>query len=1052
MSFKGDLSTIGLAEVFQMISMSQKQGTLIVQDSESRKCIYFGENGVELLSTGKRKGLRVGDLLVRAGKISEEALSEALENAKIQRKLVGEVLVESGAIASGDIQDVVRSQIEEEIYDLFLWKKANFEFIEGPPSDALRDPEAPVTKLAFDVNGLLLEAVRRADEWGLISQKIPSMDSIFVFVSESDRREEDKTAPDHLKRVYRLIDGQGSVSDLVEATGISRFDVCKALLDLVDRGRIRILAVPEVLEVAARRSAEGRRDKAFKLYQAAAAQAPDDPKVIQGVAKILEGEGQSRDAATHYAKTGRLFMNQGNLERALECMEKALSLSPEDPDVKLGMFEIHAAAGNLPEGKKLAQELIAAALLVPDYPRARMLCDRIISADPSDLSFRTLRAKIFHRSGLKKELEEDLAFIRKNMPVDPGQADKVLRDLKEVLGSSPAIGRRPSAVVKPRARGRRGRWVAAAGVLVLLGGLGFAGKYELDARGDLEGRYQEVQRLWVPGEAKFADARRILEQFIQKYRYSFLQVARAREYLDEVENRRESWERDKKNADAMRVREMRQKMQDLAAAIDDLRRTQPEEALKKAKELRALAEKEKDPEFLAIGDQRERELNEYISRAWQLLQEANDLEKEDKFPQAAEKIDLLIQNYSTTDVARSAKYPLKITTWPPGVKVTLLGNDFVLGETGEKPVVHRMHPTAVVRFRFERRGYRSEERSITKKTVGEIHVDLAEKLVLWAKPFGFAIAGEPAVLGESVFVGVSRQLYAVSAKDGLLRWHEPLNGNIIGGPRVANGLIYCSTNGNSVYALDPANADKRVVWEYPTAGRPVTSPGFAPDGSLLYVVSDDRVLHAVSAKDGKEAWRRDLPYDCRTDPIGVSGGVVLSCADGWILAVKGPRAVEDKLWDLRIEGGPLGPTCVTGGILYAGGVDQYLYAVDLNQKVLAWRRGLPAPVQGRAARQANTLVAGARDGSLYFFDAGTGERLRTPAPFGTGGAIVAGVALSDALALFGSDDTFLYAYETAAGRLRWQFKTKGKARTIPVPAGGRVFLAVEDTLYAIELN
>ncbi len=39
MSFKGDLSTIGLAEVFQMISMSQKEGTLIVQDAESRRAI-----------------------------------------------------------------------------------------------------------------------------------------------------------------------------------------------------------------------------------------------------------------------------------------------------------------------------------------------------------------------------------------------------------------------------------------------------------------------------------------------------------------------------------------------------------------------------------------------------------------------------------------------------------------------------------------------------------------------------------------------------------------------------------------------------------------------------------------------------------------------------------------------------------------------------------------------------------------------------------------------------------------------------------------------------
>ena len=108
MSFKGDLSTIGLAEVFQMISMSQKEGTLIVQDSESRKAIYFGATGVKLVSTGKRKGLRIGDILLRAGRISEESLQEALENSKIQKKMVGEVLIENGYVTDAEIQQIVR--------------------------------------------------------------------------------------------------------------------------------------------------------------------------------------------------------------------------------------------------------------------------------------------------------------------------------------------------------------------------------------------------------------------------------------------------------------------------------------------------------------------------------------------------------------------------------------------------------------------------------------------------------------------------------------------------------------------------------------------------------------------------------------------------------------------------------------------------------------------------------------------------------------------------------------------------------------------------------
>ena len=134
MGLKGDLSTIGLAEVFQMISLSQKEGTLVVEDRESRKCIYFGSQGVQLLSTGSRKGMRIGDMLVRSGKITDSDLADALENAKIQKRRIGEILVENGLVKNQDIEELVRTQVEEEIYDLFLWRRATFEFIEGPPS------------------------------------------------------------------------------------------------------------------------------------------------------------------------------------------------------------------------------------------------------------------------------------------------------------------------------------------------------------------------------------------------------------------------------------------------------------------------------------------------------------------------------------------------------------------------------------------------------------------------------------------------------------------------------------------------------------------------------------------------------------------------------------------------------------------------------------------------------------------------------------------------------------------------------------------------------
>src|SRR5579862_6922441 len=490
MSFKGDLSTIGLGEVFQMISMSQKEGTLIVQDTESRKCVFFGATGVQLLSSGRRKGMKIGDMLLRAGKVTEAQLEDALENGRIQRKMVGEVLVESGVVTQEEIQRIIREQIEEETYDLFLWKKANFEFVEGPASDELKDPEAQVTKLSFDVNGLLLEAVRRADEWAVINQTVPSIDSIFTFVSESDRHEEDKTSQDLAKRVYRLVDGRIPISEIVENTGISKFEACKVLVDLYNRGRVRLLTVPETMDLAVKRMSEGNRERGMRMYLAAAAQAPDDAKVLSQVAKFLEGEGLGKEASNYHVKAGRIFLEQGDLDRAMDHMQRASAANPDDPAIQMGMFEVHAAAGNLEEGKKIAKMLVVQALMAPDLPRARALCDRLLNADPNDLEFRVYRAKALHRANLKKELAEDLDYIKQNMPANPVEAERIEKDLREVLLKRPSsVHPTPKAKTetpKPKAKVKlKGPLIGA--LALLLAAAAAAGYYEVTAKRELDG-------------------------------------------------------------------------------------------------------------------------------------------------------------------------------------------------------------------------------------------------------------------------------------------------------------------------------------------------------------------------------------------------------------------------------------------------------------------------------------------------------------------------------------------------------------------------------------
>jgi len=1045
MSFKGDLSTIGLAEVFQMISMSQKEGTLLVQDNESRKAIYFGATGVKLTSTGRRKGLRLGDMLVRAGKVSESTLGEALENSKIQKKMLGEVLVESGYVTEDDIQQVVRSQIEEEIYDLFLWKRAAFEFIEGPPSENLTDPDMRATSLAFDVNGLLLEAVRRADEWSVINQKLSSMDAIYVFSSPQDREEEEQTASESMRRVCALLDGRTSVAEIVENTGVPKFEVCKGLVDLLERGRIRLLNVTEVLEVASRRLTEGPREKGVRLYLAAAAQAPDDPKIVESVARILEGEGLAKEAAGYFLKAARVHVAQGKLDRALDLLGQAGRLNPDDLDVKYGSFEVQAAAGNLEEGKNIARQLITQALMTTtDYARARGLCDRIVNADPADIDFRVLRAKILHRTNQKKDLEEELSAIRKNMPVESKKAEEIERELKDVLIRTPTSVHPPPSATRRVPPGKRKPVGLIVVVLLVLAAGAAAGVLEFGERNKLNLQLDQARDL--EDKKEYRPARRTVEDFLASA-MSPLQKKKARQYLAEFDARQVKRESDAKSQVEERRRLAVDKMREAEAWISEERYRRPEEALQKARDMREFAEAQKDREYMSRFEELAKSVDKFLSDALQLKVKADELEKEGDFREAARTIDQLLAKYPNTPAARGALYPLEIVTVPLGVKVTLGVNGMGQGTTTEGPVRHRMKTGEVVRLIFEKPGYVSRERAVTDRTVGRMRVELTEKREAWALSVGRTLSPRMCGVGDRLLVGESERLYAVRARPRqAIDWSLTVEGVIEGSPHVGKGgLVYMGTTANMVYAIEPS---KRVVWKVPAGERLSSPPSLSPDGAIVYVGTADRVLHALDAATGNRLWKRSLPGEVRVEPIAVGDLVVAACDTGPVVAFKGPEP-EPEVWRVKADSGIVAAS-LSGGTIYAAAADQTFMAIDASTGRRLWGpRVLPSIVTGRVAAVDGLVFAAAKDSRVYFLDAASGAAVGS---FEAGANVPGGVAAHGALILFGSEDRTFYALDAATRNVAWRFPAQKRIRGTPLVMDGYVYFSAEDTIYAIELN
>ncbi|MCW8984279.1 MAG: DUF4388 domain-containing protein, partial [Thermoanaerobaculales bacterium] len=126
MAITGNLETMSLAELLQWLANGRQTGTLIVDSGSVEKKIFLRDGAVLSSSSSDPRGF-LGHFLVSKGVISEDDLAKAMAIQSDQGKLLGEILVEGGAIDQEMLDHMLRLKAEENIYDLFAWEKGHFE-------------------------------------------------------------------------------------------------------------------------------------------------------------------------------------------------------------------------------------------------------------------------------------------------------------------------------------------------------------------------------------------------------------------------------------------------------------------------------------------------------------------------------------------------------------------------------------------------------------------------------------------------------------------------------------------------------------------------------------------------------------------------------------------------------------------------------------------------------------------------------------------------------------------------------------------------------------
>ena len=273
MALKGTLKDFALPDIFQLISMQRKTGLLTLENDRETVTVVF-DNGmvVHADSSVRRLDDLLGHVLVQQQKLTKDTLEDALARQRVSMQRLGYILTTQGYIEPKDLREALTAQMQQIVFRIFRWKQGQYHFDPSPNVDYDRENVAPMS-----ADQILMEGIRRVDEWPIIEKRIPSLDAVFkplvprnqiqigkesssdggleAVLGQLDGRR--KAAPSGSwevvltqseARIYSLLDGRTSLARIVESTGMSDFEVCRILFDFLDRHLVAPATPPHGVE------------------------------------------------------------------------------------------------------------------------------------------------------------------------------------------------------------------------------------------------------------------------------------------------------------------------------------------------------------------------------------------------------------------------------------------------------------------------------------------------------------------------------------------------------------------------------------------------------------------------------------------------------------------------------------------------------------------------------------------------------------------------------------------------------------------------------------
>jgi curved DNA-binding protein CbpA len=322
----GGIRTLTVPHFFLSLRAGKKTGIAVFERDDVVKKVYIKDGDV-LFASSNVDDDRLGEFLLRVGKLTAQQYDASVELMKKTGKKQGVILIELGFITPHTMMQVVRDQITHIILGLFAWRDGSCRFEEGPL------PLKDIIPLQMSLGNLILSGVRRL-EWEMVRDSLPPNETVLRPATDPIALFQAADLSANQKAVLALIDGKRTIKDICALSQAGDFYTLKVLfiflaLRMAEVGEITteedrdfaLQAVRQAVAAEAKKPDAGPSSPAKRnILKALEEQASQDHYEVLGVSSSTS----LQEVQAAYLRLARLYHPDRSYEPEMSDMKPAL--------------------------------------------------------------------------------------------------------------------------------------------------------------------------------------------------------------------------------------------------------------------------------------------------------------------------------------------------------------------------------------------------------------------------------------------------------------------------------------------------------------------------------------------------------------------------------------------------------------------------------------------------------------------------------------------------------------------------------------------------------